>query len=313
MAKSGTSIYMLDSKVRILGEILHEAGQIKSTSIVDLAAYCDINHDTLRSACKAGKVSTTVGEKLCRAGKFSHDNAYWVDLEITDRIRLKSPPLNDYEGEDTPNSFRKHLRLTWGLTKQKDLRSKPSRPLNNDEALITFSFSDTGQSVSQEGAMDIFLELDGVAKHHFGKYKYGFNKLQISLSASDSKEIHFTNRSGRGDPLSVGIAKLSARGTEFKPRWVLSVEGGIIEGNFITSEEPLCRLVNQELDDSLEGLVSAQLYDGALVRNDGVKLPNAAKSAIIARLIAKSINDDVSETGVLVVGRQSLKIVQDLK
>ena len=311
MANS-TAIYQLQEKVKILAEVLFEAKQIDSPSTKSLAQFSEINYETLRSSARSWRVSNSIAKKLSMAGNFSLGNTYWVDLEISEAQRLKAIPEGDYEGEYTPKNFRKFLRSQWNLTKHKNLKLRSRIPVKNEEATISFSFSDSGQSMSQESSMDIFFELDGVARYYEGKFKYGFNKIQIELQARNSREIFFEDRCGAGEPFDIGGGKLSARGTKFEPRWNFFVDGGVIDGSFVTSEAPICRLINKDVGDIIDGKVSAQLYDGVLVRKDGKKLSSAAKAAIIKILISKTINPEASKSGCLDLGRQELEIVQEL-
>jgi hypothetical protein len=179
-----------------------------------------------------------------------------------------------------------------------------------DSHIASISLSDAGQGAVGDQPIVALLQVDLSPSFDPSGYSYGFKRVRIRLLLEADVGLEIRERLGRSAPVQLAAARLTARGTDTDPIWELTVDTGILNGEFSTKEQHLFRLINGHIGMEFDVELSAQLYDGSLARSDGTSPKRRVREVIIERLLAKRIGSAPNAHGWLELGKQKLRIVR---
>lgn len=310
MAREETrEVHALSKKLDIMAEVLHEKGMIQRRSLQELASFVSINYQTLKSSRKRGSLSATNEKKLAQALEFDFERTAWVDTSVPPS-RRSSAEGRDYPGRDTVDEFRFHLRSVHGLPAGHFVRLEGGRPEPLDINLAVLAVSDGGQQTSSGQALRMLFSLIINAGYHESGYSFGFCRVRMRILSTSSSRVQLINRLGEEGEIGIADARLSVRGTPHFPEWYLTVSNAVLDGEYVSSDAPLCELANFQLGETFEAELSVRLMDGSLCAPDGSVLLSTAKKKIIEQLFAEPLKETKDSQGWLTLGRQALRIVR---
>lgn len=303
-------VYKLQRKLELCAETLSEVGLLKSAKLDHLAAYIGVPLPTIRSACAIGKISEAVEEKLCDKCDFPNNNQYWIDTTQTDDERRLAK--DTYSGRDTPFNFRKFIRHTWRLPVASGLILKGTQRSLADELFASFAIVSTGQQISTDGVIIAFLEIDINLMRYEDERNYvvfyGFNRMIFQIVLQD--DIKLTSRLGLNSPEAVSNGLLRARGTSQDPYWELSVNNGVLDGDYST-KSPIFEINDARENCALKAFLKVHLHDGSLRRKDAQPFQSVAKQRVAELLMSRCIGKH--KNGYITIGIQKLAVVKDVR
>lgn len=310
MARDETrEVHALYKKLDAMAEVLHEKGTIKRRSLRHLASFANINYDTLKSSRTKGSLSVTNEKKLAHALEFDLEQSAWVDTSVTPS-RRSSAEGHDYLGRDTVDEFRFYLRSLHRLPAGHFVRLESDRPEPLDLNLAVLEISDAGQQTSSDQALRMLFSLIINAGYHESGYSFGFCRVRMRVLSANGSRVQMKNRLGEEGEIRISDARLSVRGTSHFPEWYLTVSKAILDGEYVSSDAPLCELANYKLGETFEAELSVRLMDGSLCAPDGNELLSTAKKKIIEQLFAEPLKETKDSQGWLTLGRQTLRILR---
>jgi len=304
MALRGLFIHQLARKIDVLTEAMAELGKIAKASRPLLANCARIPPKTLQSAVSSERVSEEVQDKLATFCEVDLLHSSWLDPEEPELARREA----GYAGTDTADNFRRHVRMSLGLRvdPRRLLREVHARML--DSHIASIAVSDAGQAVVVDQPIEVFLQVD--LSPIYDPSGCGFRKVRIRFVPDTPGNLRIGDRLGLNEPVLLGKALLRARGTQSNPIWELAVDGGILDGECSTKDGCLCHLFEGQIGTEFNVELSAQLYDGTLLRSDGTAPEPRTRQVIIAKLLAKKMGNEADDHGWLMLGVQKLRIVK---
>ncbi len=309
MATKGTEVFQLDEKLRVMAETLHSAGAISSSSRRALTDYLGLDYNRLKAAWNTGRASSELNKVIAIGVGFEVDDPTWIDLSTSPSQRRDIDPSN-HSRRDSARSFESMLRKRLGVDGAPSAGLQDERPTLLDDNLAILSAEGSGQAIEHGQPLPLFVTLALYAGHHDNGLIFGFRKVRFKLRFSSSSKARMTNRLAAGGKIDLGGARLTVVGGAHDAHWFIEVESGFLEGEYRTSEEPLCDLIGYEFEESFEAEMSVRMLDGSLVNSDGAPLLGANKRAIVERLYEKSLGAPTDSQGWIALGLQRLSVVR---
>ncbi len=309
MATRGTEIFGLEQKIRIIAEVLHKLGRLKSPSRREFATSAGIDYDRLKAAWRGERLSTNLENQIAKTAEFDVSDPTWIDSDISLTARSASNGRSCAR-RDMPDNFRDMLRRRHSLVE--NVQIVADHPKLLDSNLLIFSVAGSGQGSVIDRPAPLFFSIVVEPGYSPPGLIYGFRRVRPRLILREETPIRIKDRLGAGSPVEIGGALLSVRGDEHHSEWHLSNDTTMLRGDFVTTDNPFCSLVKFAIDDEFEAEVSVRPLDGALVGPDGTELSNKAKQRVIELLQSKKLQAAYDSQGWISLGLQRLRIARIL-
>jgi hypothetical protein len=190
------------------------------------------------------------------------------------------------------------------------VRITNERPLLIDTNLATFSVEDSGQGAALGEPSPLFFSVVLDRGFHPKGIEYGFQRVRLRLVFNEKSEVRIRERLGQNVKLEIQGAVLEVRGNEHHPEWFLQVQKSVLQGEYVTKDNPLCVLAGLRLGEEFHAEISVRPQDGTLVSIDGGVLADPQKKSIIELLCAQKLPGVLDTQGWISLGCQRLRVVR---
>lgn len=304
---AGDRIRELERKLLYIAETFSEIGQCASISIDALAKFAQVSRETLRGAVDRGTVSKELEALLAEKCGFDPSDLTWKDTRIDYASRMRES--GRYFGLDTAENFRRTHRVRHDRPVLGNLTLKGHRPetLNRNLGSIEINAAQTSlEDLTLPILMSILM---GRVIHESGLV-YGFNRVRVRFDFPQASVARFSSVLASRDNQPIGTGTIRAEGGEYEVVWYVSSARDILRGEFVTSDSPLCELVDLSVGDEFDVDLSVCPYDGDIEFAEASLTTSNEQNAIIKALMAERLPADVNTDGWLSLGRQHLQVVR---
>ena len=306
MPPRGDFIFQLSLKIEVIGRVLKDLDDTFEGTQKAVAHRCGISPATLRSSCRSANhnMSKEQQSKLARHVGFEITHRSWIDPAF----RGKDGHLD--ERRDTALHFEEMLRERLDPHPPLRLRLalKGSDVLDPD--LATFDVTDA-QDGSGSGPHVFFESYFDPGYDLKRELDYGFKRVRITFELDRAEGAEATALLGHIDGVELNGASLVFRGERRRPGWDLKAADGVLEGPFITREDPLFVLLGAKPGLQIKARISVQLKDGVVVKRGEDCVETQTQKAVLKRLIDRRLPADPDRHGWLDLGIQTLDIVAE--
>ena len=303
---AGDKIHELEQKILFMAETLKELGTCASVSIDAFAKATGIDRERIRSAVTNGGVSAELESLLASVAHFSVNDLTWKDTRI-DYLQRAASGSTRYRGYDTAENFRRMVRLANRLPVFGNLSLRPSRPVLSKRNLAALSVT-AAQTGIEDPAIPIIAQITMNPGFHASGLSYGFRRVRIQFDLAQESAIRFSNRLGFPTPIAIDGRVISGASTEYESYWYLSQQDGILKGDFITGDSPLCELLEATVDEEITAVLAVCPPDGDLAFSGSARDANSAQKAILKSLMAEKLGGSPNADGWITLGKQTLTV-----
>lgn len=299
-------IFKLERKISIIAEVMGER-EGRNFSRKAFAEWADLNYDSLKSSWSRGTISPDLEIKLAVAANFDRNAIPWYDSERGGHSTSRST-----NRKDDVDEFRRYLRTRNGLGGSDKRRLADHRPDLMDEHLANFALDDGGQSTHPDFPAYLFLDLTLSPSYIAEGLAYGFQEVRVSLSLGVNSLGRFIDRMGQDGAIVLGNGIIHGGGTRHRPTFEISTPSSeaILNGQYVTKDQPLCKVENVFIDDVISAELAVNVYSGKILSADGTDLPSENKKAVVSLLMANRLNKAEGAPGWAVVAQQRLMVVK---
>lgn len=309
MPKKGIEIHRLEAKVRVIAQTMYELGRIESDSNREFAIKADIGYDRLKKSWREGRMTPDLQELVSQYAEFDIGNPNWIDGEIPPAERIAGT-ITNYRGRDTVDNFRHMLRSQHDLPAGLYIRLDGNQPRLTDANLLRIEAYDNGQKTVVGESLQLFFILVIEPGFIEENLVFGFNRIRLKLKFQNESRLRVQDAGQFGQQLTIREAKLSSRGGQYTVEWFLSVDKGILEGEYATRDHPLCQLSQGRIGDTFSVEAAVRPMDGSLRSVNGADLPVPAKQRIVEILSRKRLSGVTDSHGWMSLGTQELTIIR---
>lgn len=303
---AGDKIFEFEEKILFMAETLKELGSCASITVDGFAKATGIDRDRLRGAIENGSATSELERLLATATNFSPSDLTWKDTRI-DYLRRATAPASRYPGYDTADNFRRMVRLRNGLPVLGNLSLRAARPTLTKKNLAALSVS-AGQTGIEDPSIPVILHVTMNPGFHASGLTYGFRRVRLQFDFRENSTIRLMKRLGYPRAASISRGMIQGASTDFDSYWYISDDGGILSGDFVTGDAPLCELLEATIDEEFTAVLSVCPPDGDLSFRGAAKDTNAAQRAVLKSLMTEKISGSMSADGWINLGQQVLRV-----
>jgi hypothetical protein len=212
-----------------------------------------------------------------------------------------------YPGRDTVAAFRALLLRTLKVSRTTTRVSGTPRIRNRN--IAWFQIDDAGQARSQETPSELFLVI-GFDTAEFEELTVGITEVRLQISFHSSTTGRATHILGLHGRQEFRGAYLTARKADMLPEWILTSSQGVLQNEFVTTEQPLLEIAGLTIGEEFTAILSFKPNRALDVCVSYDEPLNIVKRRIIGALFVESLEECPDRDGWITLGVQKMMLVR---
>jgi len=310
----GRAVHQGKQKIALLATQMFRAGRIEKSTVEAFAEKSGINLPALKRAMQEESFSPEMEENLRLATGMDPTRTEWVDLLLSDDNR-NVDHTSEYAGRDTLASFQEYLNEILPARKATSTSAPAAnvtatRPWTVDKNLVCHDI--TLAQANDGPHLELRLQADFGWRYQ-DKIKYVLRRVRLDVTIGCSHGFAKA-RLGRSAPFDSGTVRVTGRGTDQQPIWVIvpaNDEVRMLEGSHEIMTPPLASLCDLRAGAQISSKMQVNIHDCDIEPEADLPRLTGAQATLIERVFMMDFGQEDQETGWLTLSRHDVTIAGD--